>query len=205
MFSFFAIILATALYGTLHSIAASIQVKALAEQWLGLFARRFYRLFYNLTATLGLILLLGLAGWMPDQYLYSIPSPLRFVTLGLQALALLCAVLALLQTGLGALSGFEQMTSHDGRPLEHPLSLGGFYRWMRHPVYTFGLLFIWLLPFMTLNLLALDLGLSVYTLVGIYFEERKLLAEFGEAYAVYRRRTPVLIPMFWKGFKKDSR
>jgi protein-S-isoprenylcysteine O-methyltransferase Ste14 len=47
---------------------------------------------------------------------------------------------------------------------------------------------------MSYNLLALILGLSIYILVGAYFEERKLLVEFGDAYSEYRQRTPMLIP-----------
>jgi protein-S-isoprenylcysteine O-methyltransferase Ste14 len=42
----------------------------------------------------------------------------------------------------------------------------------------------------------LNIGLTVYILIGALFEERKLLREFGEAYAEYRRRTPMLIPWF---------
>jgi protein-S-isoprenylcysteine O-methyltransferase Ste14 len=65
-------------------------------------------------------------------------------------------------------------------------------------LYTAGLLIIWLIPVMTWNLLALIIGLTAYILIGIYFEERKLLQEFGDDYAEYRRHTPMLIP----GFKR---
>jgi protein-S-isoprenylcysteine O-methyltransferase Ste14 len=47
---------------------------------------------------------------------------------------------------------------------------------------------------MTQNSLTVYIGATIYTLVGAYFEERKLLQDFGEAYAEYRRRTPMLIP-----------
>ena len=70
----------------------------------------------------------------------------------------------------------------------------GLYRYVRHPLYTAGLVFIWLLPIMTWNLLALNIGLTAYILIGATFEERKLLSQFGETYADYRRKTPMLIP-----------
>jgi protein-S-isoprenylcysteine O-methyltransferase Ste14 len=38
------------------------------------------------------------------------------------------------------------------------------------------------------------IGATVYILVGAYFEERKLLREFGAAYAEYKSKTPMLIP-----------
>jgi protein-S-isoprenylcysteine O-methyltransferase Ste14 len=47
---------------------------------------------------------------------------------------------------------------------------------------------------MTFNLLALNLGLTLYIIIGAYFEERKLLLEFGGAYTEYRQKTPMLIP-----------
>ena len=72
--------------------------------------------------------------------------------------------------------------------------LKGLYRWVRHPLYTAGLVFIWLTPVMTVNLLAMNLGLTIYIVLGAMFEERKLLHEFGQAYADYQRRTPMLIP-----------
>jgi protein-S-isoprenylcysteine O-methyltransferase Ste14 len=65
---------------------------------------------------------------------------------------------------------------------------------VRHPLYTAGLAFIWFTPLMTVNLLVLNIGLTVYIVIGAYFEERKLLREFGPAYAEYQRRTPMLVP-----------
>jgi protein-S-isoprenylcysteine O-methyltransferase Ste14 len=70
----------------------------------------------------------------------------------------------------------------------------GLYRYVRHPLYTAGLLFIWLIPVMTVNLLALNIGLTAYLIVGARYEERKLVKEFGEEYLHYRERTPMLIP-----------
>jgi len=65
---------------------------------------------------------------------------------------------------------------------------------VRHPLYTAGLIFIWLLTEMTVNRLALNIGLSLYLVIGALYEERKLVLEFGQAYQEYRERTPMLIP-----------
>jgi protein-S-isoprenylcysteine O-methyltransferase Ste14 len=74
------------------------------------------------------------------------------------------------------------------------LIVTGLYRRVRHPLYTAGLAFIWLTPWMSTSLLALNLGLSGYIYIGSIFEERRLVAEFGEAYLAYARQTPRLIP-----------
>jgi protein-S-isoprenylcysteine O-methyltransferase Ste14 len=47
---------------------------------------------------------------------------------------------------------------------------------------------------MSLNSFIVYAALTIYVLVGIYFEERKLLREFGDAYAQYRSMTPMLLP-----------
>ena len=38
------------------------------------------------------------------------------------------------------------------------------------------------------------LGTTAYILIAIRFEERDLVAAFGERYVEYRRRTPMLLP-----------
>jgi methanethiol S-methyltransferase len=47
---------------------------------------------------------------------------------------------------------------------------------------------------MTVNLLTLYLSATAYIAVGAYFEERKLLRQFGTAYADYRSATPMIVP-----------
>ncbi|MCJ7676604.1 MAG: hypothetical protein MUO35_02640, partial [Anaerolineales bacterium] len=53
----------------------------------------------------------------------------------------------------------------------------------------------WLTPVMTTSVLALNLALTAYILVGSRLEERRLSAEFGEAYDEYRHRVPALLPL----------
>jgi protein-S-isoprenylcysteine O-methyltransferase Ste14 len=40
----------------------------------------------------------------------------------------------------------------------------------------------------------LNIVLTIYLVVGAYYEERKLVREFGEAYTSYQQKTPMLIP-----------
>jgi protein-S-isoprenylcysteine O-methyltransferase Ste14 len=164
---------------------------------LGLFAKRYYRLFFNLVAVLSLMPVLWVMYHNPDYPLYFIPAPLVFITLLLQVAAASCAAAALLQTGLGDFLGINRLTPGNAESPAPVLNVNGFYRWVRHPVYTFALLFIWLTPMLTVNLLALILGFTLYVIIGIYFEERKLLRAFGQDYADYRARTPMLFPPYF--------
>jgi protein-S-isoprenylcysteine O-methyltransferase Ste14 len=56
------------------------------------------------------------------------------------------------------------------------------------------LLLLWCSPSVSVNSFTLYLGATIYILVGAYFEERKLLREFGQAYAEYKAKTPMLLP-----------
>jgi protein-S-isoprenylcysteine O-methyltransferase Ste14 len=74
------------------------------------------------------------------------------------------------------------------------LRTDGLHAWVRHPLYFFSLVVVWLLPVMTPNLFALNLGITLYFWIGSIFEERKLVREFGEAYRAHQARVPRLFP-----------
>ena len=191
------ILLAVALYGIVHSFLASKSAKAIAQRWLGASAGRGYRLAYNIFAVVSLLPVLALPILLPDRPLYRIPSPWAYLAVAVQGMALLALLVGLWQTGVWSFLGLEQLQ----RPVEggeSRLVVSGLYRWVRHPLYTAGLVFLWFTPLMTVNLLALYAGLTLYLVVGASFEERKLLREFGADYAEYRQRTPMLIPRLWR-------
>jgi len=191
--SFLWILLACALYGALHTLLAGRAAKEFARRHLGPAGARYYRLFFNLQAVVTALPVFYLAWRLPDAVLYRIPAPWSLLTLLLQILALVGLWLGVRQTGALQFLGLDALLPAS-QPETARLVTNGLYRWVRHPLYTCGLLLLWLVPTMTWNLLALAVGLTVYILVGIVFEERKLLREFGPAYADYRRRTPGLIP-----------
>jgi len=76
------------------------------------------------------------------------------------------------------------------------LQITGVHKYIRHPLYLGTFVFIWgmflLLPY--LSLFISNLVITIYTLIGIELEEKKLIAEFGEQYCEYRRKVPKLIP-----------
>ena len=187
------ILLVVLLYGLVHSFLASLWTKDRARDWIGPSADRWYRLFYNVVATLTLLPVLALPALLPDRQLYAIQTPWVYLTLAGQLLALVALGIGVLQTGTLHFLGLAQLFEN---PEKEPRAMvtGGLYRWVRHPLYTAGLVFIWLVPVMTANLLALNVGLTVYLVVGALYEERKLVKEFGEEYLRYRQRTPMLIP-----------
>jgi len=194
MLSALIIWLACLLYGWVHSWMASLGLKQQARRLIGppVFDR-YYRLAFNLFSVLTLLPLLALPLLLPDQRLYQIPFPWMLINLTGQGLAVLILIIGILQTGAMEFIGLRQVFD----PVEaesSQLVTDGLYRWMRHPLYTAGLTFLWLSPVMSLNLFALYVGLSAYLVIGAHYEERKLLRIYGEAYRAYRQKTPMLIP-----------
>ena len=189
-----AIPLAALAYGFLHSLMASIGFKDLLFTLFGQPAERYYRLIFSIFSTIALLPLMALAALIPDVSLYTIPQPWAALTLGLQIISALLLIFSLLQTGAFQFIGLSQAFGLD---YQETLNTNGLYRFIRHPLYTFSLLFLWLTPTMTRNTLLLYAAFTVYMLVGALFEERKLAKTFGAAYTSYRARTSFLIPFLF--------
>jgi protein-S-isoprenylcysteine O-methyltransferase Ste14 len=191
--SFWLILLAVLAYGLVHSLLASLTIKAQTRQLIGSMTDRWYRLGFNIIAVVTLLPILLLPLLLADEKIYAIPLPWVIISVVIQLLAVMVLLIGLWQTGIFSFLGLRQAFQLGDPPPTHMVT-DGLYRYIRHPLYTAGLVFIWLLPVLTWNLLAINIGLTVYILIGIKFEERKLLREFGDSYTEYRRRTPMLIP-----------
>lgn len=70
----------------------------------------------------------------------------------------------------------------------------GFYRYMRHPMYTFAMGVLIFSPIMTTNLLYTIIIVGLYFWIGTYFEEKNLVKRFGEEYKEYQQDVPKFIP-----------
>jgi protein-S-isoprenylcysteine O-methyltransferase Ste14 len=131
---------------------------------------------------------------LPDASLYRIPLPWVMLTLSIQVLAGIGFIISLRQTDTLQFTGLDVFISSKNSSIKTPLTTTGYYALVRHPLYFLAFVIMWLFPLMTWNLLALFIGLTLYTLSGSLLEERRLLQEFGTEYAEYQKRTPWIIP-----------
>ncbi len=184
-------------FGLLHSTLARGSGAALLRRVFGAADR----LAYNAFAVLHLVAVLvigqytlgGLAAFDRAPWLY-------WFQLLVFALGALIAVPALRSYDLGLFSGMKQYragrASQDPMTGEEPLVTDGLHRYVRHPLYSALFLCLWGLADDPLSFGTAAWG-SLYLLIGTYFEERKLVALYGEAYRSYRRRVPAFVP--WRG------
>ncbi|MBI2311287.1 MAG: isoprenylcysteine carboxylmethyltransferase family protein [Betaproteobacteria bacterium] len=101
---------------------------------------------------------------------------------------------------LGLRQAWRGVLALAGRP-QPPLPLFGtdrlvtvgLYRWVRHPMLSAGLLFL-LTSGPTLNNLVYTALYAAYMVVGAWYEEKRLVRIFGQAYLDYRRRVGAFLP-----------
>ena len=188
------LILAAAIYSLIHSLTASLWMKAKTARLCGTGVVRWYRLAYNLWAGLTFTPILWLLAILPDRTLYTIPMPWVTLTTAGQFAGVAIIIIGVLQTGALSFLGIRQVFSSQSQPEGGSLVTNGLYRWVRHPLYTGGYLLIWLTPVMTLNLLTLFSMLSIYLVLGAKLEEKRLIQAFGDAYRDYQAEVPMLVP-----------
>jgi methanethiol S-methyltransferase len=68
------------------------------------------------------------------------------------------------------------------------------YKYIRHPVYLGTLIVFWATPEMTLGHLFLASGMTLYTLIGVRYEEHDLCTLYGEDYNRYMQAVGMLFP-----------
>lgn len=75
-----------------------------------------------------------------------------------------------------------------------PFKVSSLYKEIRHPMMLGILMVLWSTPVMTVGHFILSTGFSAFIFIGVWFEERDLMRDFGQAYAAYRQRTRMLVP-----------
>lgn len=191
---FFWILFSGAIYGLIHSALASNDTKSKVVQFFKSGGKKYYRLFYIIIASITTIGYISLAILLPDQIIYRIPFPWWILTGVLQAGAILGVIVSLFETNIMPFLGLDVVFNPNISAPSEKLNTGGLYRFMRHPIYSFSFVLIWLFPVMTWNLLGLFIGVTLYTVSGSIFEEKKLIQAFGEDYIEYKKKTPAFFP-----------
>ncbi|MBT1062331.1 DUF1295 domain-containing protein [Bowmanella sp. Y26] len=68
------------------------------------------------------------------------------------------------------------------------------YRYSRHPMMLGMLILLWSVPTMSVTRLVLATLFTLYIVIGLHFEERDLLKQFGNTYRKYKQQIATFIP-----------
>jgi protein-S-isoprenylcysteine O-methyltransferase Ste14 len=194
------IIILFTVFACIHTILASLKIKEIIRKKFGSFIA-VYRLFYNIFALMTFYLFLRTAPH-PDLNVYDLSYPFDFVILIPQFLALAGIIWSAKFSGVGEFSGISQVVrwskhEYDTGILDEKMTLTtkGPYKFVRHPVYFFSIIFLMCRPVMDLFYLTLLVCIIGYFYIGSIFEERKLIRVFGSEYIKYKERVPRIFPV----------
>ncbi|HZY80704.1 MAG TPA: isoprenylcysteine carboxylmethyltransferase family protein [Cyclobacteriaceae bacterium] len=179
-----------ALYFTLHSVLAMDSVKAK-------FPPRVFRLFYVLISTAGLLALLFYNGSIHSLKFFVSDGPIRYVSLMLTTFGVMLIQSSFRQYSFKGFVGFGEEKKE--------LRTDGVLQFVRHPILAGVILvtigFFFFIP--NLPTLISCACIMIYIPIGMFFEEKKLIAIYGDQYLEYKKKVPAIVPE--KLFEKTTK
>lgn len=182
---------------TLFAVHHSVTARPAFKSWLG---RRLHPELERATYVIisGALLALVMWQWRPlPQTVWRIENEAAQALLwALFASGWLLALAATFFTDHFELLGMKQALAYfRGQPSRRSeFRENAVYKRVRHPIMLGQIVAFWATPEMSLGHLLFASLMLVYTLIGLYYEERDLVNAHGDSYRDYQRRTPKLIP-----------
>ena len=186
-----------ACFGVQHSLMARVRWK---QWWISIIPPALERSLFVLFASCILLALFWL--WQPISIvIWRISDPpFQFAIYGACLAGWAIAVLATFQINHFELFGLQQIwrAIHSKPQVSPEFRLPFMYRIVRHPMMSGLLLAFWATPLLTVDRLLFAVGMSLYIVIGLSYEERTLRREFADVYEKYQAGVPRLVPLHWR-------
>lgn len=183
------------IWGGIHTIMARPAFKAVARKIIPLAAERAT---YILVAGLTSVALIGFWQQVAGHVWSVEATALIYILWGIFIFGwvfLLAATFAINHFDLfGLQQAFLNYKSQPNPPIKFVQR--AMYKYIRHPIQTGVLIGVWATPFMSNTHIILSIGFTIYIFVGLWFEERDLVREHGQAYVDYRKTAGKVLPKF---------
>lgn len=184
-----------AIFGVAHSVMARSWFKA---WWTRFVPQAAERSTYVLQSSLFLMLIIWQWKALPTT-LWSIENEAgRMMIWGVFWLGHVITLTSTFLINHFELTGLQQIW-HNLRDQEPPpmqLKQPFLYRIVRHPLQLGLTIGFWATPDMTVGHLLFAVAMTGYILIGLHFEEKALVRQFGDEYRHYQTTIPKLIPLF---------
>ncbi len=193
------VVLAWAAFAVFHSVTVSEGYERRVRRVIGDAAfGAYHRLAFTVYSVLAFVLLLLYLRTIPDLPFYRLEGIPRLLFHAVQLGGL--AFLLWTPWDLREFLGFRQWERRrkgvaQGEEPCGRLFTGKAYGVVRHPLYLGCSVILLFHPVQTRNSALSTAIIVLYFYVGTFFEERRLLAKFGDAYRAYQEKVPRFLPL----------
>lgn len=182
-------------------IVHSLLATASCKQWLGKqfsISRRNYRISYNAISISMLLLPLWWSISLPHQTLWAWSGILGVIVDVITILAVLLFIWTLRYYPLGEFFGLTVVPKNSSKLVFSPI-----HRYVRHPWYFTGLVFLWTRDMTDVFLVTACL-VTFYFIIGSRREDSKLTIKFGDRYRQYRSQVGGIFPVPWRYLTREQ-
>lgn len=183
-----------ALFGIQHSVMARKNFK---DAWTKFVPKQLERSIYVLLS--GILCIMIATLWCPiDGLIWEFQTGTIgfYLTYGLFFLGIIVLLTSTFLINHFELFGLQQSYLHmmERNARKPRFTTFALYQIVRHPIYLGLMMLLWFTPVMSFTHLSLSVLFTAYIFIGIYFEEKDLIKEYGNTYHEYKKAVPSVIP-----------
>ncbi len=199
------IIFLFSLFAVSHSLLAAFNVKEKIANKVG-DKIAFYRLFFNIVSVFIFIAIYELSP-KPSVIIYDLQFPYDIIIFIIQILGLIGIIWVSFYIDMKEFLGITQIKRYfngkyslEDLDEKQELHIQGPFKYSRHPIYFYSIIFLGCRPEMDLFYFVFFICMVIYFYIGSIFEEKNLEKKFGKLYSEYKKNVPRLIPNPFKSY-----